>query len=378
MKVALVYDRVNKIGGAERVLDVLHEMYPEAPLYTSVCNFNKAPWAKKFKIKTSFLQTISFSPHELLPNLMPRAFKSFDFSEYDTVISVSSAESKYVKVKGKTQHICYCLTPTRYLWSGYFDYLKNPGFGIWNGIVRTFFVIFAPLMRMKDFDEVQYVDKFVAISEEVKRRILKFYRRESVVVYPPVNFGGIGEIGEIRETGGAGKNYFLIVSRLVPYKQIDLAIRVFNDLPNKKLIIVGTGSEEGRLKKMARANTIFKGKVDDEELAALYNNCAALIYPGVEDFGLTSLEAQALNKPVICNARGGVRETLVIGKTGEVFNTKDELKQRVVNFDKNKYQIQDFQNNLQGFSKEEFRSKIESIVNNYVIASASEAIFLRV
>jgi glycosyltransferase involved in cell wall biosynthesis len=358
MKVALVYDRVNKIGGAERVLEVLHEIFPEAPLYTSVYDKGKAPWAKKFHIITSFLQYVKFLPHEILPNLMPLAFKSFNFSSYDTVISISSAESKYLNMKEKTKHICYCLTPTRYLWSGYFDYLENPGFGFWNGIVRRFFVVFAPFMRMRDFEEAQKVDKFIAISDEVRRRIKKYYRRESEVVFPPVSFGNKKGV-EGKEEIDTGGKYFLIVSRLVPYKRIDLAARVFNDLSDKKLVIVGIGSDEQRLKDMARDNIIFYGQASDTELSTLYNNCVALIFPGVEDFGLTSLEAQSCNKPVICNAQGGTKETLVIGKTGEIFSSKEELKRLIYNFDKNTYLSQDFQNNLLRFSKEKFKRDFE-------------------
>lgn len=373
MKVALVYDRANKIGGAERVLEVLHEIFPEAPLYTSLVDFKKAPWAVKFQVKTSFLQKIKFVPHEILPNLMPLAFKSFNLTSYDLVISVTSAEAKYLKLKRPTKHICLCLTPTRYLWNNYFGYLDNPGFGEWSCVVRTFFLIFAPLMRMRDFEEANKVDEFLAISKEVRARIWKYYRRKAQVVCPPVSFGertgGIGRIGEI---GGMGevrvvdmrkKDYFLIVSRLVPYKKIDLAIRVFNGLSEKTLIVVGVGSEETRLKKIAQGNVIFTGLVGDKELATLYNNCEALIFPGIEDFGLTSLEAQAFGKPVICNARGGARETIVIGETGEVFHDERELKNIISNFDKRKYKAEDFQRNRLRFSKEEFKKQINLLVN---------------
>lgn len=359
MKVALVYDRINKIGGAERILSVLHEIFPRAPLYTSICDFKKAPWAKEFEIYPSFLQFIRCLPHEILPNLMPFAFKSLNFNEFDVVISVSSAEGKYLSVdKNKTKHVNYCLTPTRYLWSGYFEYLKNPGFGRWSGLIKIFFVIFAPLMRMNDFEEAQKVDKFIAISEEVRKRIHKYYHREASLLYPPITFKDKkGRDGKIEDIGIKGR-YFLIVSRLVPYKQIDLAIRVFNVI-GKPLVIVGTGTDEARLKKMARDNIIFIRKVEDDTLAKIYYNCEALIYPGIEDLGLTALEAQFFKKPVLCNARGGTKETIVIGKTGEIFNDEKQLKNIVINFDKNRYQAQDFQNNLLRFSKEKFKRDFE-------------------
>ncbi len=358
MKVALVYDRINKIGGAERILLVLHEIFPQAPLYTSVYDLKKAPWTKEFEIHPSFLQFIKCLPHEILPNLMPRAFAGFDFKEFDVVISVSSAEAKYLNIdRNKTRHINYCLTPTRYLWSGYFSYLINPGFGRWGSLIKFFFVIFAPFMRMNDFEEAQKVDKFIAISKEVQTRIKKYYRRQAKLVLPPLSFVDKKE----RKDAAAidiKEKYFLIVSRLVPYKQIDLAIRVFNEI-GKPLVIVGAGTDEARLKKMAKDNIIFIRKVKDDRLTKIYYNCEALIYPGIEDLGLTALEAQLFRKPVLCNTSGGTKETIVIGKTGEVFNGEEQLKNIVLHFDKNKYQVQDFQNNLLRFSKEKFKRDFE-------------------
>jgi glycosyltransferase involved in cell wall biosynthesis len=363
MRIALIYDRANKIGGAERVLETIHKIWPDAPLFTSICNPNKAPWTRNFNVKTSFLQLIRFLPHEILPNLMPLAFQSFDFKKYDVLLSVSSSEGKYLRVKKPKVHIDYCLTPTRYLWSGYFDYLKNPGMGCLDFIAKIWFTISSPLMRIKDFQEAQKIDEFVAISKEVQSRIKKYYRRESEVVYPPVVIRGGGEIE------GVGlnieeKNYFLIVSRLVPYKEIDLAIRVFNNLPNEKLIIVGIGSEEKRLKKMAKSNIIFKGKVADSELKSYYQRCLGLIFPGVEDLGLTSLEAQSFNRPVICRQEGGTKETVVIGKTGEIFNDEKSLESIIKRFDKNKYSEEDFKNNLAKFKEESFILRFKNLIEN--------------
>jgi glycosyltransferase involved in cell wall biosynthesis len=387
MRIALIYDRANKIGGAERVLETIHKIWPEAPLYTSICNPRKAPWTRIFNVKTSFLQLAKFLPHEILPNLMPLAFKSFDFKNFDSVISVSSAEGKYVRIKKPTKHICYCLTPTRYLWSGYFDYLKNPGFGKFNSLIRFWFVIVSPLMRLKDFEEAQKIDEFVAISKEVESRIKKYYRRKSEIVYPPINFyrkdrpPGLSDHAErgarddqparhrYAQALAGGEvvpynNYFLIVSRLVPYKEIDLAIRVFNNLPDKKLILVGTGSEEKRLKLMAKPNIIFKGKVADSELKSYYQRCLALIFPGVEDLGLTSLEAQLFNKPVVCRQEGGTKETILIGKTGEIFNDETGLKRIINNFDQNIFCEADFKNNLAKFQEENFIQKFKYLIEN--------------
>jgi len=193
MKVALVYDRLNKWGGAERVLLTLHKMFPEAPLYTSVYDKKKTPWALRFnsgqaKIKTSFLQRFPFATHhELFAILMPIAFESFTFDEFDLVISVTSEAAKGIITKPHTKHICYCLTPTRYLWSGYEDYFKND-------LLRFFSRPAVVYLRFWDKIAAQRPDKFIAISKEVQGRIKKYYGRESEVVYPPLMFGVLSEV----------------------------------------------------------------------------------------------------------------------------------------------------------------------------------------
>ena len=182
MKVALVYDRVNKWGGAERVLLAFHKLFPEATLYTSVYNPKNAPWAKAFAIKTSFLQSFPYasSSHEFYPFLMPLAFENFSFDEYDLVISVTSEAAKGIMTKPKTMHICYCLTPTRYLWSGYSDYFDNSFFRFATKPVISY-------LRSWDMVASQRPDMYIAISKEVKERIKKYYGRESEVIYPPVD-----------------------------------------------------------------------------------------------------------------------------------------------------------------------------------------------
>src|SRR5579883_623792 len=223
MKVALVYDRINKWGGAERVLLALHEIFPDAPLYTSVYNPELAPWAKDFTVKTSFLQNFPYasSHHEMLATLMPIAFESFSFDEYDLVISVTSEAAKGIITPPHTKHICICLTPTRYLWSGYDTYFSN----------STFKLLTKPIvqyLRTWDKTVAQRPDAYIAISEEVQRRIKKYYERDSVVIYPPLSLTShVAPFKKKRKhilrkkTTG---NYFLIVSRLVPYKRVDIAV----------------------------------------------------------------------------------------------------------------------------------------------------------
>lgn len=317
MKVALVYDRVNKWGGAERVLLTLYEMFPEAPLYTSVYNPETAKWAKVFpKVHTTFLQHVPFARihHEWFATLMPIAFEQFDFSEYDLVISVTSEFAKNIVTGVNTRHICYMLTPTRYLWSGYDEYFKNKYLKFLSKPLVNY-------LRRVDRIAASRPDEIIAISTEVKKRIKEYYGREAKIVFPPA-----APIELANASYGAGgrsrlldANFFLIVSRLVPYKKVDLAIRAFNK-NGHKLVIVGTGSEENRLKKMAKNNIKFAGHVPETELAGYYKNCKALILPQNEDFGLVAVEALSFGRPVIAFKKGGALDIIEEGVNGVFFD----------------------------------------------------------
>lgn len=330
MKVALVYDRVNKWGGGERVLLALHQIWPEAPLYTSVHDPERAPWAKAFDIRTSFLQKFPLAKksHELYPLLMPMAFEAFDFSAFEMVISISSEAAKGIITKPKTFHLCYCLTPTRYLWSGYENYFPNQ-------LVRVLSWPFVNYLRKWDKIASQRPDEYFAISETVKNRIKNYYGRESQVVYPPVD---LTKFKTNTEYQIPDTKYFLVVSRLVPYKKVDLVVKVFNQL-GWPLKVVGTGNQEGRLKKMAKGNIEFLGHLTEKELLSYYQNCSAVIFPQEEDFGLVPLEAQACGKPVIAFRDGGAKETVEEGVTGEFFYPQSEgaLIEALEKFDSGKY-----------------------------------------
>lgn len=365
MKVALVYDRVNKVGGAEKVLLVLHEIWPKAPLFTAVFDSQGAFWAKGFKVIPSFLQKIPFfrKRHEFIPWLTPFAFESFNFSSFDVVISVTSAEAKFVITKPETLHICYCLTPTRYLWSGFGQYSKNPGFGVVNKIAGLFFNFVAPKMRMIDQIASERPDYYVAISKEVQSRIKKYYRRNSEVIYPPVEVDKLATGNWQLETAKKDEGYFLVVSRLVPYKKIDLIIKAFNKL-GWNLKIVGTGNQENHLKKIARVNIEFLGHLTEEELIYYYQKCQALVIACEEDFGLAPLEVQACGKPVIAFDKGGVGETVVGGKTGLFFQeqTVKSLHLALNRFIKLKFNSLDCRKNAKKFSKKIFVKKFKNFV----------------
>ncbi len=354
MKIALVYDRVNKIGGAERVLQALHEIWPEAPLYTAVYWPQGASWAANFKVIPSFLNKwpMAKKHHEIYPWLTPLAFESFDFSDFDVVISVTSAEAKGILTKPQTLHFCYCLTPTRYLWSGYQEYFKN-------NLFRFFSRPLVNYLRGWDKVAAQRPDFYVAISQEVKKRIKKYYGRDSEVIYPPVDMNKF----PISKDKPYNSDFFLVVSRLVVYKKVDIVVQAFNQL-GWPLKIIGVGNEMRRLKQMAKSNIEFLGQLTDEELLSYYQNCRALIFPQVEDFGLVPLEAQACGKPVIAFRGGGALETVLEGKTGTFFypQTAQALIKKLKEFKIDNYQPETCRKNAQRFDKEIFKKKFKQLV----------------
>lgn len=368
MKVALVYDRVNKWGGAERVLLALHKIFPGANLFTSVYNPEKAKWASVFKVKPSFLQKFPYasSSHEFFAAFMPIAFESFDFDGYDLVISVTSEAAKGVITKPKTMHVCYCLTPTRYLWSGYREYFKNP-------LLRFFSKPAVSYLREWDRIASQRPDYYIAISSDVQKRIRKYYNRNSEVIYPPLqlsmslpsragNLQFLNNVSNAKQ--GLQNDYFLVVSRLVYYKRVDIAIKACNKL-NVPLKIIGKGKDEKYLKSIAGKNVQFLKDLTDDELSFYYKNCKALIFPGLEDFGLVMVEAQSFGRPVIAFGGGGALEIVKEGKTGEFFNeqTPESLAKVLKSFNVKRYNTNQCLENAKRFAfdifEQEFRSFLE-------------------
>jgi glycosyltransferase involved in cell wall biosynthesis len=313
MKIAFVYDRLNKIGGAERVLEVIHQIWPQAPFYTAVYHPATAPYAEGWKIKTSFLQHLPLAKrhHELYPHLTPFAFEAFDFSNFDLVISITSAEAKGIITKPQTLHLCYCLTPTRYLWSHTSDYQSQT----W--LFRPLRNFLLTQLRVWDQIAATRPDYYLTISQTSQRRIKKYYHRDSKIIYPPVDTNFFKPQTARRQNMTTG--YFLVVSRLVSYKRIDLAIKACNQL-NLPLYVVGVGRELRRLRRQAGPTVKFLGQLTDKELLRYYQNCRALIFPGEEDLGLVMLEAQATGKPVIAYRQGGAAEIVIQKKTGLFFD----------------------------------------------------------
>lgn len=310
MKLALVHDWLNQLGGAEDVLESLVSLYPEAPLYTSLYARDKMPvhW-QDWDIRTSFIDRLPFAHRrqQLYFPLYPTAFEQFDFRGYDVLLSNKSGFCHGVISGPETMHVCYCLTPTRYVWR-YHQYAEQENLG---RLTRTGLVPFLTYLRQWDRLAADRVDHFIAISDEVRRRIAKVYRREATIIYPPVDT-------ERFEPGTQTEEYYLFVGRLVPYRRLDVLVEAFNQL-DRPLYIAGSGRDRERLEALAGPNVRFLGFVDDEELPDLLARCRAFMWPGEEDFGISPLQAMAAGRPVIAYAAGGALETIVPGKTGAFF-----------------------------------------------------------
>lgn len=354
MKLAFVYDRINKIGGAERILQTLHKLYPNSYLYTAVYHPERAKWAKGWKIRTSFINQISFarSTHELYPWLTPIAFESFDFSGFDVVVSITSAEAKGIITQPGTIHLCYCLTPTRYLWSDHSLYKEEV-----NVFLRPLALKIFKYLKRWDKLASQRPDKYFAISETTRKRIKKYYGKSSEVIYPPVNLEKFQRRVK-KNISMPCKNFFLVVSRLVPYKKVELAIDACNKL-GKSLVVVGAGVQMKKLKKISGPLTHFTGELTEQELVLYYQQCDALLFPQEEDFGISIVEAQAAGKPVIAYNKGGATEIIDEGRTGLFFSnqTTNSLIKAIKQFKKRKYDRNECQKNADRFSEEAFSKK---------------------
>jgi glycosyltransferase involved in cell wall biosynthesis len=298
MKVAIIHDWLTGMRGGEKCLEVFCELFPEADLYTLLyVPGSVSSDIERMPIKTSFIQKLPFAKkgyRRYLP-LFPMAVESFNLKGYELILSCSHCVAKGIIPPPDALHISYVLSPMRYAWDMYPDYFGEKGhWGI------RFFMHY---LRMWDVSSSKRVDHFLSISRHVKSRIRKFYRRDAEIIHPPVDAGRF-------RLGDKKGDFFLIVSSVAPYKRVDLAIEVFNRM-GYRLKIVGSGSEEKRLKSMATSNVEFLGWQPDETVSKLYSECRALIFPGEEDFGIVPLEAMASGKPVIAYGRGGALETVV-------------------------------------------------------------------
>lgn len=356
VKIALVHDYLVQYGGAERVLECFCELFPEAPIYTLV--YDQKLMHGNFSgkdIRTSFLQRIPFSTtnHRIFPPLMPVAVESFDFSRYDVVLSDSSSFAKGIITSPETLHICYIHTPMRYAWDDCHKYTNDFYFP---GFIKKIVPFFMNYIRIWDRISIDRVDKIIANSNFVATRIKKYYKKESLVIHPPLNTNSF----HISDKRG---NYFLMVGRLINYKKYDIAIEAFNRL-GLPLKISGRGPEMNRLKKMAGPNIEFLGRIPDKKLAKYYSQCRAFIFPQEEDFGIVAIEAMASGRPVIAYRGGDIPEHMTEGKTGIFIEeqTPEAIIEAVRNFRDEDYNPKHIRSQVLGFDREIFKRKIKEYV----------------
>jgi glycosyltransferase involved in cell wall biosynthesis len=369
IKVAIVHDWLTGMRGGEKVLEVLCELYPEATLFTLLYNKSSlSATIEKMSIKTSFIDLMPLKKEKYrnyLP-LFPRAIESFDFSEFDLIISTSHCVAKGAMRRPGALHICYCHTPMRYVWEMYDEYFGKEKAGILTRLAMSYFV---SGLRRWDVNSSSRVDYFIANSYNVAKRIKEYYNRASDVIYPPVDTS----LFSLNESKGS---YYLIVSALVPYKKVEIAVQAFNQT-GKELLIVGSGPESKRLQSMAKRNIKFLGWRNDAELSQLYGGCRALIFPGVEDFGIVPLEAMSSGKPVIAFGQGGALETVATeaGNTTGIFFSKQTascINEAIEDSEKINYNPDIIRKHALTFDRSIFKERIKSFIDEKMNLSTAK------
>ena len=354
LNIAIAHDWISDVSGAERVLLAILEILPKAKVFTSVFIKDKAKPFLKYDITPSFLDKFPVirKKKEFLVPFTPFAFESFDLSKFDLVISNNSMPSKGVITKPETPHICYCHTPGRYLWQPEIDPRAKKG---WMSGLRQ---RTAHTLRIWDMAASKRPDFYIANSENVQRRIKKYYKTDSQVLYPPVEIDRF-DVAKKEEI----KDYYLFVSRLINYKKCDLVIEAFNDI-GLPLKIIGRGPDKPYLQSIAKKNIEFLGFLSDEEIKKYYREAKAFVFAAEEDFGIVPIEAMAAGRPVIAYAGGGSLETVIPGKTGEFFKAqnKESLCEAIKNFDDTNYDQNVIRKHAEKFSKERFQKEFIEII----------------
>ncbi len=377
-RTAIICDWLIDFWWAELVISHLLELYPEADIYTSVC-YMEHPMLEWRRVYTSWLQRVPFlnKRHKLAGVLRPFAFRSFDLREYDIIISSSSAEAKhagYTKRGAKTKHFCYCHTPTRYYWSHYEEYRDMMEFGFLNPLARFVLDRLIGWLRRLDYEAAQRVDYFIANSENTKRRIEKYYNRESEVIYP-----GVEQCSTVKSEKWKVKSietlnfelwtlnsYYLGLGRCIPYKRFDLLVDAFNE--NRKPLILCTATDTPlfhELQAKSNLNIEWKYRVSNEEKDALMAWAKAFLFPPEEDFGLVPIEAMAMGTPVIAYGEWGALETVIDGETGVLFSsqTPEALNEAIDRFETLEFDQAKIREHAENFSKEHFQEKIVDYIS---------------
>lgn len=356
MRIAIVHDYLYQAGGAERVVEVLHKMFPDAPIFTTVLNPGSLwPALHDADIRTSWMQRLPGLEinHKAYLLLYPRAIESFDLSGYDLVISSSSAFAKGAITRPDTCHICYCHNPMRFVWD-YERYVERERYG---RLVRLVLLPVIQWLRDWDLRTANRPDRYVANSSVVAQRIKRYYGRDAKVIFPPVGVERYAPSSEVED-------YYLVVSRLVTYKRIDLAVEAF-DLLGQPLVVIGDGPDMPTLKRIAKPNVRFFGRLPDRQVAEHYARCRAFILPGEEDFGITPLEANASGRPVIAYRAGGALDTVVEGRTGVYFDeqTPRSLADAVRRAETISWNPQEIRQHAESFSEAAFRNRFSAFLD---------------
>lgn len=361
MKLAIVHDWLTNMGGAERLIVNFHELYPDAPIYTSVYNPEKVDkeLRENVDIRTTFLQKNrkKVENHKKYFPLMPMAFESLDLNDYDVILSSSTCCAKGIIAHPDAVHICYCATPMRYAWEKRQDYVIGMG-----KLKKKLISILLHYMRMWDVTSSARVDYFIANSTAVQKRIKKYYNRDSVVINPAVRCG-------LFDISDKNEDYYFVVSRLVRYKRFDLAVQACKEL-HKKLIVIGDGPELENLKQIADGdeNIKFLGAQPSDVVKKYMAEGKALLFPGEEDFGITPVEAMACGRPVIAYGKGGVLDSVIDGKTGVFFKeqTVEALKEAILKSEQMNFDKQEIRQHTFQFDESEFKRKIQRFIEEKV------------
>jgi glycosyltransferase involved in cell wall biosynthesis len=363
-KIALVTDWLTNMGGAEPLLLEVHKLFPKAPIYTSVYDAEKMPAFKGIDVRTTDLQTklpksLRYK-HVLWPTLRAKAFRKLDLSEFDIIISTSSAEAKAVRKTRKGQiHIAYIHTPIRYYWSHYEEFRKEFSFGKLTPLIRPLIPAFVKQQRKLDLESTKDIDIFIANSTVTQARIKKYYGKPSTIIYPPV------DVNRFTPKPTGERRGYVLWGRHVPYKRFDLAIEACNYL-KAPLTIIGSGPDTDRLKRLAGPTITFTGRISDEELVRRAQSAKAFLFPNEEDFGISAVEALAAGTPVIAYAKGGALDIVQDGETGVLFKdqTVDSLIEAMEKADKIKFLPATLHRKAKRFDKGLFATKVQKIVED--------------
>lgn len=362
-KVAYVHDWLVVNGGAEKVAQGILEIFPDADVF-SLIDFlgdkDRQDILLGKKAKTTFIQKLPFAKRfyrYYLP-LFPYAIEQLDLRDYDLIISSSYSVAKGVLTTSNQIHVSYCHSPVRYAWDLYFDYLDDNN--LKKGIKAWYIKRTLHKLRLWDYLAAQRVDYFIANSENVAKRIRKTYRRETEVIYPPI------DVVDFKPGKEQRSDFYVTASRMVPYKKIDIIVEAFNRMPEKKLIVLGDGPEFKKLKKIAKSNIHLMGHCSHEELIGYFQRAQAFIFAAKEDFGIVPVEAMAAGTPVLAYGKGGALET-VAEKTGVFFNEQNatSIINAVLTFEENSqnFNMYDIREHAEQFSKEKFKKVFSEFIN---------------